>query len=148
MENAGLSEILENILAPMNQAQREQLLRFVLITGGHTKVPNFDKRIEAELRMINKTGTPIKIVRSYDEQLDAWRGGAWLAQNHFNGKGLQDFTITKAKYDECGHHYLKEHFCSNVQYGPKIGQAAANTGRLSSSTGVMEQGGSSKRMKI
>jgi len=25
-----------------------------LITGGHTKISNFDKRIEAELRMINK----------------------------------------------------------------------------------------------
>jgi len=67
MENAGLSEILENILHPLNQAQREQILKFVLITGGHSKVPGFDKRIESELRMINKVGTPIKVVRSYDE---------------------------------------------------------------------------------
>ena len=54
-------------------------MKYVLITGGHTKVPGFGKRIEAELRMLNKSGTPISIVKSYDEQLDAWRGGAWLA---------------------------------------------------------------------
>ena len=74
--------------------------------------------------MINRTGTPINIVKSYDEQLDAWRGGAWLAENNFNIKSLEDFTISKAKYDECGHHYLKEHFCSNFFYGPKLGSAA------------------------
>jgi actin-related protein len=38
-----------------------------LITGGHSRVPGFGKRIESELRMINKTGTPINIVKSYDE---------------------------------------------------------------------------------
>jgi len=54
-----------------------------LITGGHTKVPGFDRRIEAELRMINKSGTLINVVKSYDEQLDAWRGGAWLANKYF-----------------------------------------------------------------
>ena len=66
MENAGLSEILENILRPMLQAQREQLLRFVLLTGGHTKIPGFDRRIEADLRMINRAGTHINVVKSYD----------------------------------------------------------------------------------
>jgi actin-related protein 5 len=88
MENAGLSEILENILHPLSQRIREKLLKFVLITGGHTKVPGFDKRIESELRMINQVGTPINVVRSYDEQLDAWRGGAWFANNYFCGKNL------------------------------------------------------------
>ena len=66
MENAGLSEILENILRPMLQAQREQLLRFVLLTGGPTKIPGFDRRIEADLRMINRAGTQINVVKSYD----------------------------------------------------------------------------------
>lgn len=42
------------------------MLQYVLLTGGHTKVPGFDKRIEAELRMINKVGTPINVVKSYD----------------------------------------------------------------------------------
>lgn len=69
--------------------------------------------------MINKAGTPINVVKSYDAQLDAWRGGAWLASNYFGGKSLQEYSISKAKYEECGHHYLKEHFCSNLMYGPQ-----------------------------
>jgi actin-related protein 5 len=128
MENAGLGEILENILGPMSQQQRERLLRFVLITGGHSKVPGFDKRIEAELRMTNRAGTPISVVKSYDAQLDAWRGGAWLASNYFAGKNLQDYSISKAKYEECGHHYLKEHFCSNILYGPQSKRGASEIG--------------------
>lgn len=42
------------------------MLAFILLTGGNTKVPGFDKRIEAELRMINAVGTPINVVKSYD----------------------------------------------------------------------------------
>ena len=92
-------------------------MKFVFLTGGNTIVPGFDKRIEAELRMINKVDTPINVVRAFDPKLDAWRGGAWLASNFFNGQKLQDFSISKAQYEECGHHYLKEHFCSNIPYG-------------------------------
>ena len=61
------------------------MLAYIFLTGGNTKVPGFDKRIEAELRMINKVGTPINVVKSYDAQMDAWRGGAWLARNNFSG---------------------------------------------------------------
>ena len=94
--------------------------------------------------MINKAGTPINVVRAYDEQLDAWRGGAWLANNYFHGRSLQDFTISKAKYEECGHHYLKEHFCSNQLYGPRLGSAAIKTNNNSN---LIEQGGANKRLK-
>lgn len=58
------------------------------MTGGHTKIPGFDKRIEAELRMLNRVGTPINVVKAYDPQLDAWKGGAWLARTYFHGKGI------------------------------------------------------------
>ena len=44
--------------------------------------------MDAELRMINRVGTPINVVKAFDPELDAWKGGAWLANNNFNGKGL------------------------------------------------------------
>ena len=69
--------------------------------------------------MISTIGTQLNVVKAYDPQLDAWKGGAWVANNYFSGKGLQEFSISIAKYEECGHHYLKEHFCSNFLYGPK-----------------------------
>jgi len=68
----------------------------VLLTGGNTLVSGFDKRIESELRMLSPVGTPINVVRAYDAQLDAWKGGAKLAQNYFKGSTLGNFTISKA----------------------------------------------------
>ncbi len=46
---------------------KEKLLRYVLLTGGHTKVSGFDKRIESELMMLNRVGTPINVVKAYDQ---------------------------------------------------------------------------------
>ncbi|CDW79283.1 actin-related protein 5 [Stylonychia lemnae] len=133
LENAGLGEILENIMNGLNNEQKAKILSHVLLTGGNTQVPNFERRIEAELRMINKAGLKINVVKSYDAQLDAWRGGAWLAQNYFFGQSLQEFSISKAQYEECGHHYLKEHFCSNILYGnipSKYSMGRKNSGIL------------------
>lgn len=66
MENAGLSEIFENVFLTLPHSVKEKLLKFVLLTGGHTKVSGFDKRIEAELRMLNRVGTPLSVVKAYD----------------------------------------------------------------------------------
>jgi hypothetical protein len=112
-------------------------------------VPGFDKRIKAELTMINRAGTPINVVKSFDEQLDAWKGGAWLANNFFGGKALPEFSISKAKYEECGHHYLKEHFCSNFLYGPRQGAAlgAIALGKVASLIKQREEG-QEKRLKV
>jgi actin-related protein len=68
--------------------------------------------------MLNPVGTTINVVKALDAQLDAWRGGALLAQKYFNKQSLHDYCFTKEQYEECGHHYLKEHFCSNYLYGP------------------------------
>ena len=71
--------------------------------------------------MLNPVGQTINVVRAFDAQLDAWRGGALLAQTHFNKQTLNEYCFTKEQYEECGHHYLKEHFCSNYMYGPGSG---------------------------
>ena len=54
---------LSRVLSP---DQLTRLLSNVLLTGGHTLVPGFDSRIQAELTMINPVGTPISVVRAYD----------------------------------------------------------------------------------
>ena len=69
--------------------------------------------------MLNPPDMPINIVKSYDAMLDAWKGGALLAKTCFKGSQLKDYSISKAQYEECGHHYLNEHFCSNVLYGQR-----------------------------
>ena len=126
MENEGLGEILENGLnyfgrplterSPPNQVDnRAKLLSYVLVYGGNSLVPRFDERVAHELRMLSPSDAKINVVRALDAKIDAWRGGALLA----NQQKLEDYTISKAEWEECGHHYLKEHSCSNFLYGQK-----------------------------
>jgi actin-related protein len=96
---------------------RSRLMSYVLLTGGNTLIKGFDKRIECELRMLNNFGTVINVVNALDAQLDSWRGAALLATKHFTKQHLKDYAFSKEQYQECGHHYLKEHFCSNYMYG-------------------------------
>lgn len=63
------------------------------------------------------------MVRALDARCDAWRGGALFAKEYFTGSQLGEFTISKREYEECGHHYLKEHMLSNYAYGAKPAQA-------------------------
>ena len=53
-------------MSTLSQQQKDKILNNVLLTGGQTNIPGFDRRIEAELRMINRVGTPINVVKSYD----------------------------------------------------------------------------------
>ena len=59
-------------------------------------MPGFDRRIEQELKMLTMVGTPINVVKSFDPQLDSWKGGKWLANSYLRGQQLFDFSITKA----------------------------------------------------
>ena len=102
LECEGVSEIFETMLntfgrpsrvplydasfAALQDSQdiRSRLMSYVLVTGGNTLVNGFDHRIKCELQMLNQTGTQINVVRALDAQIDAWRGGALLAQSYFN----------------------------------------------------------------
>jgi actin-related protein len=136
METEGISEVFESMFnrfgRPTNEPEtnfeelqqsenlRARLLSYVLLTGGNTLVKGFDQRIASELRMLNPVGTTINVVRSLDAKLDAWRGGAMMASNFFTKSQIKDYTFSREQYLECGHHYLKEHFCSNYMYGPGV----------------------------
>jgi len=65
------------------------MFKYVLLTGGNTQVAGFDTRITNELRMLNAVGTEINVVKAYDASIDAWRGGAKLASELFNGSSIE-----------------------------------------------------------
>jgi actin-related protein len=67
--------------------------------------------------MMNPVSTAINVVRAFDAELDAWRGGAMFVNKVISAGDLPDYSISRAAYEECGHHYLKEHSCSNYLYG-------------------------------
>ena len=98
---------------------RSELMNYVLLTGGNCLIPGFSQRVEQELRMVNPTEMKINVVSALDARIDAWRGGALFAQTHFKGAQLKDYTISKKEFEECGHHYIKEHRFSNFLYGQR-----------------------------
>ena len=67
--------------------------------------------------MMNPVSTAINVIRAFDAELDAWRGGAMFVNKVISARDLPDYSISRAAYEECGHHYLKEHSCSNYLYG-------------------------------
>mmetsp|Transcript_11409 Transcript_11409/g.12958 ORF Transcript_11409/g.12958 Transcript_11409/m.12958 type:complete len:84 (+) Transcript_11409:2101-2352(+) len=64
--------------------------------------------------MMRPQGTKLNIVKALDADLDAWNGGVMLAKRP---DFIEETSISKAQYEECGPHYLREHFTSNLSYG-------------------------------
>lgn len=116
-ENAGLTEVLENIFQIYDKSKGDVLANFVLLTGGNTKIPFFDSRIRSEIQMLRPQNSYLNIVKAYDPDLDAWRGGTLYARRD---DFIDQTSISKADYEECGPHYFKEHFASNLRYGEAL----------------------------
>lgn len=69
----------------------------MLLTGGNTKISNFDNRIRAEIQMMRPQGAPLNVVKAYDPDLDSWNGGVMFARrDDFIG----ETSISKAQYEE------------------------------------------------
>lgn len=96
-ESAGLTEVLENIFHSYDQKQAEVLSNFVLLTGGNTKIDHLDDRVRAEIQMLRPQGSRLNVVKAYDPDLDAWRGGVMFARR---SDFLEETSISKAQYEE------------------------------------------------
>ena len=69
----------------------------------------FDARLKGELTSVLPVGTPVRVGRAQDAQLDAWRGLAKFAQT----QAYKESRITLEDYMEKGGEYIKEHALSN-----------------------------------
>ncbi|XP_052186914.1 actin-related protein 5 isoform X2 [Diospyros lotus] len=81
----------------------ERITNSILMTGGSCLFPGMTERLEAGIRMIRPCGTPIKVVRSLDPVLDAWRGAATYAA----AVQFQQQLFTKMDYYEKGEDWLR-----------------------------------------
>jgi actin-related protein 5 len=112
LDQAGVVEIISQILRGLNPATQDMLMRNVLLTGTHSLYPNFVERLEKELRSIRPVGSDLVVRRAADPRLDAWRGAAmWAASS--GAEGLKKASLTRKEYLEAGEDYLKEFAYSN-----------------------------------
>ncbi|OLL25639.1 Actin-like protein arp5 [Neolecta irregularis DAH-3] len=103
LDQAGIIELLCGMMKNLNTASE------IFTTGGNTMFPNFNERLERELRAIMPIGRNLVIRAARNPLLDAWRGAAkWACSNEF-----EKFAVRKDEYLDKGTDYLKEHGMGN-----------------------------------
>ncbi|GFT64993.1 actin-related protein 5 [Nephila pilipes] len=110
IEQAGLAETIEMVLARYTLSDQQKLAENVFITGGCARLPFIKERIETELLAMRPFQSKFNVQLAVDPLLDAWRGAKKWAQNDDN---LKKFSVTRQEYEEKGGDYLKDHMCSN-----------------------------------
>lgn len=111
LDQAGIVEIIEQILRSVDSKTQDALMKNVLVTGTHSLYPGLIERLESELRAIRPIGSELHVRRAADPRLDAWKGAAmWAASNPDE---LKKASITRKEFLEAGEDYLKEFAYSN-----------------------------------
>lgn len=108
VDQAGLDEMTGVSLRrlPLKDDEvKNRMCDSIIILGGSSLLPGLDSRLEAGIRRIRPYLSPIKVVRSLDPILDAWRGAAdYAASGQFS---TQTFSIQD--YYEKGESGLKQY---------------------------------------
>ncbi|KAJ7377829.1 Actin- protein 5, partial [Desmophyllum pertusum] len=110
IEQAGIAETIDFILNHFSTDLQTSLVQNVFLTGGNTKFPNFQERLERELLAIRPFQSTFRVFKAANPVLDAWNGARKWARSL---NSLQIVSVTREEYNETGGEYLKEHFASN-----------------------------------
>lgn len=110
IEQAGISETIDFILNHYSTDLQTALVQNVFVTGGNTKFPNFQERLERELLAIRPFQSTFRVFKAANPILDAWNGARKWARSL---SSLQTVSVTRQEYEEKGGDYLREHFASN-----------------------------------
>uniref|UniRef100_A0A336L8Y8 Actin-related protein 5 n=1 Tax=Culicoides sonorensis TaxID=179676 RepID=A0A336L8Y8_CULSO len=113
-QEAGLAEIIDFVLKMFKPEEQLLLANNVFLTGGSSKFPGLQERLDRELLEMRPFQTSHKITLAKTPSLDAWNGARDFANN---SKELKKSLLTRAEYEEKGGEYFKEFFASN-QYFP------------------------------
>lgn len=108
VEQLGLDEMAGNSIQGLldkGQCSEERITNSILLTGGSCLFPGMSERLEAGIRMIRPSGTPIRIIKASNPISDAWRGAAFYAA----AMQFPQQTFSKMDYYEKGEDWLKKY---------------------------------------
>jgi len=120
VEQAGIIEIISQIIKNMNLNTKNNLAKNIFITGGNTYYPFLKERIYHDIRSYLSVDANINVLRAENPVLDAWKGARLFFNDTYNLNGIKNnlrhnIYITKKEYEEYGVEYFKEHFCGNIR---------------------------------
>lgn len=111
IDQAGLDELCNHVLASFPQPTRYTMLQNVFFTGRHTLYPGFRQRLYNSIRATQPSDCKVNVTGAKDSRFDAWRGMAkWtsIEEDQFRATA-----ITKSDYEEKGKEWFKEHAFSS-----------------------------------
>ena len=119
VEQAGIIEIISQIIKNMNINTKNNLAKNIFITGGNTYYPFLKERIYHDIRSYLPVDANINVLRAENPALDAWKGARLFFNDTYGLNGIKNnlrhnIYITKKEYEEYGVEYFKEHFCGNI----------------------------------
>ncbi|KAL2558137.1 Actin-related protein 5 [Forsythia ovata] len=106
IEQLGLDEMAGKSIQGLldkGRVSEERITNSILLTGGSCLFPGLSERLEAGIRMIRPSGTPIRIIKASNPIFDAWRGAAAYAA----AMQFPQQTFSKMDYYEKGEDWLK-----------------------------------------
>lgn len=121
MHQCGIAHAIEASIGLLDPDLHSLLYSTVVANGGNTVMPGFHQRLEAELRMLAPDTFDVSVPvgpQASDEA--AWRGGMRLAASN----ALDRCWITKAEYEEKGHHLCRQRF-KEVQNSMRVRKPGA-----------------------
>ena len=120
VDQAGIIEIISQIIKNMNLNNKINLAKNIFITGGNTCYPFLKERVYHDMRSYLPVDVDINVIRAENPVLDAWKGARLFFNDTYNLNGIknnlrENIYITKKEYEEYGVEYFKEHFCGNIK---------------------------------
>lgn len=117
IDQAGLAELIDFILAKFNPNDQQKLVQNIFLTGGCASFPNLSERLHKEIQEIRPFQSTFNIYTASNPLLDAWHGARKLAVS----PNLAEHSMTLVDYEEKGGEYLREH-CASNRYVPTPSQ--------------------------
>ncbi|XP_047335182.1 actin-related protein 5 isoform X2 [Impatiens glandulifera] len=111
IDHAGLDEMVGVSIRKLHNKDHhqpeleERITNSILMIGGSCLLEGICERMESGVRMLRPCGAPIRVVRSSDPVLDAWRGASVYASS----LGFQQQTFSKMDFDEKGEDWLSRY---------------------------------------
>jgi actin-related protein 5 len=115
LEQAGLSQTMEQIFKLFPKDQADELASCIFITGQSASFPNFSLRISKEVQSMRPFNSTYSVFTAQDLATDAWRGASEFAAS----QEFLDTSLSIEEYKEYGSNALNtrhKHNASNLYY--------------------------------
>ncbi|XP_003794700.1 actin-related protein T3 [Otolemur garnettii] len=98
LEAPGIDKMCLHSIMKCDTDLRNSFFSNILLAGGSTSFPSFDRRLVKDIAKVAPANTPVQVTAPPERKISAWMGGSILASL----SAFQDMWITAAEFKEVG----------------------------------------------